>query len=275
MYQERKGGFALILPKVRSKNSKDRSGDPHRHCECVEICQFCYSFFVNVTSIHAFSEKVALISDISDAVGRATALQLGLQGAYVIGGLPSGTTDDGSIAELASLGTIAKAVEYESPAELKATVDATFGRLDLLVNCLKFLPKSDFIDDGEKQFEAYFADNVRQMYLLTDECVGLMKDRPKPKIVNVVTRFDGENNGNALFRASQDAIISLTKALSDELPGNFRCNAVSIPFAADEMDPSELFVKPGGFAPDDAARAILYLLSSESVAINGRLIELG
>lgn len=229
---------------------------------------------MNVTSIHAFAEKVALISDVSDPIGRATALQLGLQGAYVIGGLPSGSTDDGSIADLVSLGTLASSVEYDTPAALKAAVENTFGRLDLLVNCVKFTSESDLNADGERRFDGSFAEVVRGTYLLTDQCLSLMKERPKPKIVNVVRRFDPKKAGNALLQASHDAVLSLTKAMSAELSANHRCNAVSVPFVETELDPSELFLKPAGFAADDAARTILYLLSSESVAVNGQVIEL-
>ena len=39
-------------------------------------------------SVHAFAEKVALITDGSNPVGRAVAMQLALFGSYVIVGLP-------------------------------------------------------------------------------------------------------------------------------------------------------------------------------------------
>lgn len=229
---------------------------------------------MNVTSIHAFAEKVVLISDVSDPIGRAAALQLGLQGAFVVGGLPVGNTDDGSIADLVSLGTLASSVEYDSPLTLKEAVEQKFGRLDLLINCVKYPSQSDFNDDVERRFETQFADSVRQMYLLTEACLDLMKERPKPKMVNVVRRFDQEKTGTALATASQEAVISLTRSLAKELPSNFRCNVISVPYSEAVADTGELFLRPAGFAADDAARAIQYLLSSESIAVNGQLIEL-
>ena len=63
-------------------------------------------------SVHAFAEKVALISDGANPVGRAVAMQLALQGSYVIVGLSS-DEHAGAIEELKNLGTLANAVKVD------------------------------------------------------------------------------------------------------------------------------------------------------------------
>lgn len=234
---------------------------------------------MKVTSIHAFAEKVALISDIADPIGRATALQLALQGTYVIGGLPSGKKDDGSIQDLIDLGTLASAVEYEAAttdgiSTLVEAVRNAYGRLDLLVNSVKCEVESAFVDDSERRFQVEFTDNVSQFYLLTNACLELMNERPKPKIVNVIRNSNDGKGDRSLFTASQKAIESLTSSIASELPNNFRINSVSVVENAEKADSDILGLRKSGTAPDDVARAILFLLSSESTLVNGQTMKL-
>ena len=65
-------------------------------------------------SVHAFSEKVAIVSDGTNPIGRAVALQLALLGSYVIVGFPQNSAENKSaLQELQSLGTLANAVESD------------------------------------------------------------------------------------------------------------------------------------------------------------------
>jgi len=65
---------------------------------------------MSVQSIHQFAEKVALISDAASPVGRAVAMQLALQGSYVIGLFQD---EVGSLDELAELGTLAHGLKAD------------------------------------------------------------------------------------------------------------------------------------------------------------------
>ena len=101
-------------------------------------------------SVHAFAEKVALITDGTNPVGRAVAMQLALFGSYVIVGLPAESKEDeNALEELKSLGTLANAVKadistVEGAKRLVSEVEKMFGRIDLLVNCLKLETDSIF-----------------------------------------------------------------------------------------------------------------------------------
>jgi NAD(P)-dependent dehydrogenase (short-subunit alcohol dehydrogenase family) len=227
---------------------------------------------MSTRSIHQFAEKVALITDGTNPVGMAVALQLALNGSYVVVGMPNGETP--SIAELESLGTLAKSVGWEAnETGAKALVDAVrekFGRLDLLVNCLKL----EF--DGSSDTADIIDLHLKSVCFLTEHAVILMKERPKPRIVNIVSACDSEPR-NAVFAATQAGIIGFTKVLAQDLPDHFRVNAVSV---------SEKMASSGGFdpeltrpqpvvSPDDAARTVLFLLSGESASINGQVTALG
>ncbi len=232
-------------------------------------------------SVHQFAEKVALISDGTSAIGRAVALQLALQGSFVIVAFPKSSGESTrTIQELVDLGTLAKGVNADVSTldglrDLIAEVDQAFGRLDLFVNCLKYKPESSFQDSTESDFSDTIDKNLRSAYFLTQAAIGLMKDRPKPKIVNIISAGDvAKTSENALFMASQAAIIGLTRALAESLPGNFRINCVAV--SDRDRGKSKLdeapFRQETTVPADDVARTVLYLLSSESIGLNGQVL---
>ena len=233
-------------------------------------------------STHAFAEKVALITDGANPIGRAAAMQLALYGCYVIVGFSAASEENRrALSELRNLGTLASALEadistVEGVKKLIAEVEKMFGRLDLLVNCLKFASNSEFEEITEDDFDKTIDANLKSVFFVTQEAVRLMKPRPKPKIVNVVSACDTEETKrNIAFVAAQKAVIGLTETLAVSLPKNFRVNAIVVSEKrahTENLDP-ELFRRKSGVSEDDVARAILYLLSSESIAINGQILK--
>lgn len=218
------------------------------------------SSFTMPQSIHQFAEKVALISDAASPIGRAVAIQLALNGSYVIGLFQE---EGGSLESLVELGTLAHALKIDpstdaGAAEAAIEVKRIFGRLDLLVNCLKFRPESTFETVTESSFGEMLRLNLGSVQFLTRAVFPLMKDRPRPKIVNLIS-----TGGDAIFAASQAGIRSLTTSMAAEFPSNFRVNCLDV--AEDGV----------GVAAADVARAVLFLLSSEAAAINGQAMKLG
>jgi 3-oxoacyl-[acyl-carrier protein] reductase len=233
-------------------------------------------------SIHAFAEKVALISDGENPVGRAVALQLALQGAYVIVGFANSSAEDKrAIGELQNLGTLASAVEAdisspEGAQKLVREVEQMFGRIDLLVNCLKFSSDSAFEETVEEVFDETLNKSLKAAFFVTKEAVRLMKTRPKPKIVNVVSALDTEEaEKNVLLAASQRSVVGLTESLAKSLPKNFRVNAVAVSEKQSKTEnlDAELFRPKTGISEDDTARTILFLLSSEAIGLNGQTLR--
>lgn len=233
-------------------------------------------------SVHAFAEKVALISDGINPVGRAVAMQLALQGSYVIVGLPLESEEyySSPLDELKSLGTLANAVKadistVEGAKHLVGEVEKMFGRIDLLVNCLKLETVSAFDETNEKTFDEAVNANLKSTFFVTQEALKLMKPRPKPKIVNLVSAIDTpETQMNVLYSAMQNAVIGLTKSLAKQLPKNFRVNAVAVSEKQTQTEnlDTELFRAKKGISEDDVARTIVYLLSSEAIGLNGQIL---
>ena len=233
-------------------------------------------------SIHAFAEKVALITDGENPIGRAVALQLALQGAYVVVGFADSTEENRrAIGELQNLGTLANAVEtdvstVDGARKLVGAVEEMFGRIDLLVNCLKFSVDSTFEETGEEVFDEAFAKSAKSVFFVTREAVRLMKTRPKPKIVNVVSALDTDDaRQNVLLAAAQRSLLGLTESLARSLPKNFRVNAVAVSEKQGRQETldAELFRPRAGISGDDVARTVLFLLSSEAIGLNGQTLK--
>jgi 3-oxoacyl-[acyl-carrier protein] reductase len=230
-------------------------------------------------SVHAFSEKVALVTDGANPVGRAVALQLALLGSYVIVGFPESSAENKSaLNELKSLGTLANAVEtdiqtVDGAKFLVGEVEKMFGRLDLLVNCLKFQSESSFLETNEDIWTKTVDANLKSIVFVTQAAIPLMKERPKPAIVNIA--YNEENN--IIFSAVSSGIIGLTKSLAKEFSPKFRINCIEISKKQNpkaEILDDELFRPKSGIAEDDVARSVIYLLSSEAVGLNGQVLNL-
>lgn len=234
-----------------------------------------------VQSIHQFAEKVALITDGANPVGRAVALQLALQGCYVVVGFSNATEDDRrAVRELESLGTLATAVEADTSTadgakKLIDAVEKLYGRLDLLVNTLKTHADSSFEETSETVWTQTIDANLKATFFIAQAAVKLMRARPKPAIVNVVADCETDEQNLAFF-LTQKSIIDLTETLAKRLAPRFRVNAVAVGEAKrktfENLD-AQLFPVQTGIAYDDAARAILFLLSSEAVGVNGQVLK--
>jgi NAD(P)-dependent dehydrogenase (short-subunit alcohol dehydrogenase family) len=235
-------------------------------------------------NLGGFSEKVALVTDGASAVGRAVALQLALQGCYVIAGYSNADEKTKrALAELKSLGTLANAFESDCTTvsgarALVQEVENIYGRLDLLINTLKFEPQSSFIDISEDAWQQSIDANLKAMFFVTQAAVPLMKPRPKPVIVSVASACDtDETSRNVAFAGAQAGIVGMTKSLALELAPKFRVNCVAVSekkIVSEALDPV-LFPPKTGVASDDVARTIVYLLSSEAVGLTGQILTVG
>ena len=236
-------------------------------------------------SQHSFSEKIALITDGTTPIGRAVAMQLALLGCYVIVGVSeTDENEKNAIEELRSLGTLANAVEtdFSSVSGMKilvGEVEKQYGRLDLLVNCLKYRANSEFQNTSEEIFSTVIDRNLKSTFFLTREAIRLMEPRPKPKIVNILSMCDSaETAKDTTFVLVNKSLIGLTESLSSSLPAKFRVNAVSVSENeklgrdGENLD-KDLFRAKKGIDEDDVARTILYLLSKESIGVNGQVLR--
>jgi 3-oxoacyl-[acyl-carrier protein] reductase len=161
-----------------------------------------------------------------------------------------------------------------------ARLFAEAGEVDGLVNSAALLvgrTAYDEIDLGE--WDRMFAVNVRGSFLCARAAVAAMGDRGG-SIVNVAseTAFTG-SHGFVHYVASKGAVISMTRALANELgPRGIRVNCVApgfTPTPGSEVlgayDPSRT---PLGrvMRPDDLLGTFCYLLSDDSAFVSGQTL---
>jgi 3-oxoacyl-[acyl-carrier protein] reductase len=229
------------------------------------------------------------VTDGASATGRAVALQLALEGAYVIVGYgeAEGAQGERVAHELREIGTLARAVranvwQPEDVSRLFALVGETFGRLDMLVNSAH---ASDHSAPDELTLESWnriLDVNLKSAFLCSQAAARLMSGRPKAAICNIASEagLAAHSSGAAHYVAAQAGLIGLTRALAQAFAPRIRVNAVAV--AAHESE--SLHVEDGkpqtdstrrATPPDEVARACVYLLSTEAGTVTGQTLVVG
>ncbi len=162
-------------------------------------------------------------------------------------------------------------------------VDALFdgaGEVDGLVNCAALLVDRCSYDELDlDEWDRMFAVNVRGSFLCARAAARVMGDRGG-SIVNVAseTALTG-SHGFVHYVASKGAVISMTRALANEVGRRgIRVNCVApgyTPTPGSEMlGPYDPTRTPLGrvMRPDDLLGTFCYLLSDDSAFVSGQLI---
>lgn len=232
-------------------------------------------------SLRGFAERVALVVSGGaglTGVGRAVAMQLALEGAFVIvTHAPDDREAESVTTSLRELGTLAHAVAADVRREADIVrafeiVDELYNRLDLLV----FVADAGEASRASASFDEVTSEviddclciTLRAAMLCAKAAARLMRGRPSAGIVNVVRA----RGASALDEAVSAGIIGLTKSLAGELASRVRVNCVRI---GDSTREAGSEAKRTPLAHDEVARACLYLLSPEARHIAGQALLVG
>jgi NAD(P)-dependent dehydrogenase (short-subunit alcohol dehydrogenase family) len=215
--------------------------------------------------VSELGSKRIVVTGAARGIGAALAAELRLRGATAI------------TADLAEGADVRCDV---SDADEVAALFAKAGEVDGLVNCAALLVGRRPYDEIDlEEWDRMFAVNVRGSFLCARAAAEAMGDRGG-SIVNVAseTAVTG-SHGFAHYVASKGAVISLTRALANELgQRQIRVNCVAPGFTPTpgssilgEYDPSRT---PLGrvMRPDDLLGTFCYLLSDDSAFVSGQLL---
>src|ERR1700682_5497173 len=174
------------------------------------------------------SNGVALVTGANRGIGREVARQLAVGGYEVLLSARAAAKAEAAARELAAdTGKLVRALQLDvaDPASIDAAaqrVRETPGRLDVLVNNAGI--GSDFgISGAAPDFEAIqraLDTNFFGAYRLTIALLGLLRDRERPRIVNVSSGMGGvaEMGGwSPGYRVSKASLNAMTRILSTEL----------------------------------------------------------
>jgi 3-oxoacyl-[acyl-carrier protein] reductase len=246
-------------------------------------------------SFRGFSERVALVTGGAQGISRAVALQLAAEGAYVIlCHAPEDVEGASVVNELREIGTLAHsfAADVSRAADtqsLFAGIEELYGRLDLLVNCASLNSTASLAELTEEAWDETLSVNLKSVFLCAQAAARLMLKRPKAAIVNLAaeTSLDSEAQ-SIVYVAAQAGIVGLTKALARELAPRVRVNCVAVRGRNEPRNSTQFnnatqpaeretlkAVAGHAPAPNEIARACIYLLSSDAASITGQTLIVG
>ncbi|MBP6189754.1 MAG: 3-oxoacyl-ACP reductase FabG [Azonexus sp.] len=236
------------------------------------------------------NDKIALVTGATRGIGRAIALELGKQGATVIG---TATSDDGAAkisAYLADAGVKGKGIALDvcnvSQTDLVlADIAKEFGAITILVNNAGITRDNLSMRMGDDEWDSVIDTNLKAVFRLSRGVMrGMMKAR-FGRIVNItsVVGYSG-NPGQANYCAAKAGVAGMSRSLARELGSrNITVNCVAPGFIAtdmthaltEEQKQAMLATIPLGRAgtPEDIAGTVGFLVSPAAAYVTGTTVH--
>jgi NAD(P)-dependent dehydrogenase (short-subunit alcohol dehydrogenase family) len=236
---------------------------------------------------------VVLITGGLTGIGRAAALAFAKQNARVVVSGRGEEAGQALVSELRKLGTEAEFIraDVRQEEDVRQLIDRTvkrFGRLDVAVNNAGTEGKPGAVtDQTAESYAATFDTNVLGVVLSLKHEIRVMRAQGAGSVINISSTYGHEGAaGASIYAASKHAVEGLTKSVALEVAeSGVRVNAV----APGPTDTGMLDRFTGGEAgkaymrsvvpmkrlgkPDELARAILFLASSDASFVTGQILS--
>jgi NAD(P)-dependent dehydrogenase (short-subunit alcohol dehydrogenase family) len=245
------------------------------------------------------AERVVVVTGGSSGIGRAVALAFGREGARVA--LTYHTNPEGALScarEIEGSGGTAVALPFdlaagESAGELAGTVTATWGGIDVLVNCAGGRDRnapwgSRFEDTATPEWQRMLDTDLAGPFRLLQAAVPAMRGRGWGRVV-LVSSGAGEEGwaGAAGYATAKAGLVGLARSLAWELgPEGILVNVVAPGLTLTERPgqavPPEIAERFAArvpsrrlSTPDDLTGLIVFLASAANGNISGELVREG
>lgn len=234
---------------------------------------------------------VALITGGVRGIGRAISLALAQRGWTVAACYRKSEKKAAELnLMLRNMGATALLVrtDVSLPEEAEALVrqvEDEYGRIDALINCIGSYHRVHLMQESVEGWHSMFNNNLHPVFYLTRAVAPGMIQRKRGRIINFSMVNADQHVGQPYITAHYIAkigVIVLTRSLAKILaPHGITANSISPGFIETGSVPQEELSRsfqsiPAGYmgTPDDAAGAVLYLLSDEARYVNGTNIHL-
>lgn len=253
----------------------------------------------NTHALASLAGKVAIVTGGTQGLGAAIAsvlAQRGAKGVVICG--RNAAKGQVQADKLSALGTQAVYVQadlekVEDCRKVVQQADASFGRVDVLVNAAAITDRGTILDTDPALFDRMFGVNVRAPFFLMQEAILVMRrEGIEGSIVNIgsMSAMAGQPMLSA-YCASKGALATLTRNTAYAVLRNrIRVNGLNIGWMASEGEDriqrefhhadadwldKAAAAQPNGrlIDPNEVARAVAFLCTAESGLMTGSVIE--
>jgi 3-oxoacyl-[acyl-carrier protein] reductase len=186
--------------------------------------------------------QIALVTGASRGIGQAIALELGRQGAQVIG---TATSNDGAEKigqylkdnNLAGRGIVLDVNNTDSIAAALSELEKSSATPSILVNNAGITRDNLLLRMTEEEWDAILDTNLKSVYRMTKACLRAMTKARWGRIISISSVVGAMGNaGQANYAAAKAGLIGFTKALAREVGSrNITVNAVAPGFIDTDM----------------------------------------
>jgi 3-oxoacyl-[acyl-carrier protein] reductase len=237
-----------------------------------------------------FKGQVALVTGASRGIGRAIAMELGAQGATIIG---TATTDNGAAdiqkaleaAGIVGMGAVLNVTDMVACESLLGEIEKKFSPVSILVNNAGITKDNLAMRMKDEEWDAVIDTNLKPVFRLSKLVLrGMMKARTG-RILNIssVVAVSG-NPGQINYAASKAGVAGMSRALAQEVGSrNITVNCVAPGFidtamtqALNTEQRNALIQKiPLGRLgqAEDIANAVAFLAGPEAAYITGTMLH--
>jgi len=190
----------------------------------------------------ALDGQIALVTGASRGIGRATALELGRQGAIVIGTATSDAGAEAISAALAEAGikgtglrlNVTDAADCEAAL---ARIEQEFGSVSVLVNNAGITRDNIAMRMKDDEWDAVIDTNLKAVFRMSKLVMRAMMKARYGRIVNITSVVGSSGNaGQANYAAAKAGVAGMTRALARELGSrNITVNCVAPGFIDTDM----------------------------------------
>lgn len=234
--------------------------------------------------------KIALITGASRGIGKAIALELGKQGATVIG---TATSADGADhisqylneAQLAGMGLMMNVNDAEQVSSGITTIQKSFGNVTILVNNAGITRDNLLARMKDDEWDNVLQTNLKSVYSLSRAVLRAMMKARDGRIINISSVVGSIGNpGQANYAAAKAGMLGFSKSLAKEIGSrNITVNCVAPGFIDTDMTRSLSseqqqsliqHIPLGRFGqPEDIAATVAFLASPAASYITGATLH--